>query len=238
MECNIYREAISALLDGEPSPLPQRELERHLAECAACRSWQHRAAELTRTLRVRSVEPTPDLTRLVLQAALSPRHARRWPRILLGGIGLCQIALGTAQAVGMGQHDPRMGADMAGHLFHEGTSWNLALGVGFVWVAWRLSAASGLLPVLSVFLAVLTGFSILDLAHGAVSVNRLATHSPLVLGLIALVMVWCDPTLRRPRPGDALAAEHTTDTTTVDGTARVDQPNGRYLGPTGYRRAG
>jgi predicted anti-sigma-YlaC factor YlaD len=238
VECTIYREAISARLDGETPPLPEQELESHLAQCVACRAWQRDAAELTRALRVRSVESIPDLTRSVLQAAAPLRRARQWPRVLLGCIGLAQIALGAAQAAGMGQHDPDMGGSMTGHLFNESTSWNLALGLGFLWAAWRMNASSGLLPVLSGFLAVLTGFSINDLAHGAVSVNRLATHGLLVLGLIALVIVRRDHTRQHPRPGKAQAAQHISQPRTTGKADRIDEPHSQYPGPAADRRAG
>ncbi|MFD0919476.1 zf-HC2 domain-containing protein [Saccharopolyspora rosea] len=249
MDCNTYREALSALLDGESSPIPEEQVEAHVAECPACRSWQRRATALTRAMRLRPAEPTPDLARSVLDAAgplLRRRRARRWPRVLLGCVAVCQLALGAAQALGWGHggHEHAAGEWMAGHLFNESTSWNLALGLGMLWTAWRVRASSGLLPVLTAFLVVLTGFSIGDLVGGAVTVDRLATHGLLVLGLVLLLVVHRDHARRpgdRP-PGDTRGSGRAGPPAPFDDPAAEDVPRfpegRRDLGPTGHRRAG
>ncbi|WP_010314741.1 zf-HC2 domain-containing protein [Saccharopolyspora spinosa] len=245
MDCYPYREALSARLDGEPSPIPDEQVERHLDECEACRAWHQRAAELSRAIRVRAVAPTPDLTESVLAAAapLPDRLFPRWPRILLAFVGMCQLVLGTVQVLGLdhGGHLHGMDGMMSGHLFNESTSWNLALGLGFVWTAVRVRAVAGLLPVLAAFLVVLTGFSVVDLVNGDVTVSRLASHILLVLGLVLLLLIRRDQRRSRPRPAglrpvnDDLAA---TDDHVADelGPTRTED-GGRRLGPTGYRRA-
>lgn len=242
VDCDTYREALSALLDGERSPIPEAQVEDHVAECPACRSWQLRATALTRALRLRPAEPTPDLVQSVLDAAgplLRRRRARRWPRVLLGGVAVCQVALGAAQALGWGHgdHQHATGEWMAGHLFNESTSWNLALGLGMLWTAWRVRASSGLLPVLTAFLLVLTGFSTGDLVGGAVTVERLATHGLLVLGLVLLVVVHRDRARRpggRP-PGDVHDAGHAGGPVPADDAFPEERGE---PAPTGRRRAG
>ncbi|MFC7342300.1 zf-HC2 domain-containing protein [Saccharopolyspora griseoalba] len=225
MDCDDYREALSARLDGEDSPVPAERLDAHLAGCAGCRSWHQRAVELNRTLRVRAVTPIPDATGAVLAAA-PPRRDRR--RIALAGIGACQLLLGISQAAGLG------GAHLAasaGHLFNESTAWNLAMGLGLAWTAWRTSAAAGMLPVLSAFLLVLTGFSVHDLLLGTVTAGRLATHGLLLAGLVALVAV------RRGehRPGPARAVPGPVGSAApASGAEPVARPGD--LGPTAYRR--
>ncbi|WP_406690604.1 zf-HC2 domain-containing protein [Saccharopolyspora sp. ID03-671] len=202
MDCYTCREALSARLDGEAPPLPDEQLVGHLAECADCRFWQHRATELTRALRVRAVEPTPDLTVPVLNAVLPlrDRFLRRWPRILLASVALGQIALGSAQMFGVGhaEYDHLM----ARHLFNESSAWNLALGLGMLWTAWRVRASSGLLPVLAAFLTVLSGFSIPELINGNVPISRLVSHGLLVFGLALLLVVQSDFSRWSPRPGN------------------------------------
>lgn len=247
MDCKTYREALSARLDGEQGPVSDEALDRHLEECAACRSWQQCAGELSRTLRVRSVQPTPDLTDAVLRAAAPLRDRfllRRWPRVLLGLVALCQLALGIVEVFGVGLmtmgHD--MGGSMSQHLFNESTSWNLALGVGMLWAAWRTRASAGLITPMSVFLVVLTGFSVHDLINGDVSISRLISHGLLVAGLVLLLLVERDRRRWQPGPQSAQTADDSEktrdDSVTEAGPSATPTGERRGLWPTGFRRAG
>jgi predicted anti-sigma-YlaC factor YlaD len=116
------------------------------------------------------------------------------------------------------------------HMSHEAAAWNLAIGVGFVWVALRSSRSAGLVPMLAAFVAVLTLLSSIDLAEGRVDLMRVLSHLLVVAGL-GLVMLLdrirtggggSSPTQRYPRGrllggGDAnadlapLADEHHSD---------------------------
>ncbi|MFJ3792643.1 zf-HC2 domain-containing protein [Kitasatospora sp. NPDC090091] len=46
MRCAHFRTALSARLDGEPTGVPDRRLDKHVARCAACREWLERAEQL------------------------------------------------------------------------------------------------------------------------------------------------------------------------------------------------
>ncbi|MGW1681129.1 zf-HC2 domain-containing protein [Saccharopolyspora sp. NPDC002376] len=187
-------------MDAEEPQIPAAELDEHLACCAECREWQRGAVELTRRLRIRPAEPVPDLVSGVLAA--QPTR-RRWPRLLLGCVAVCQLLLGLVQATGLVAfgHDDH-GASMSAHLFNESTAWNMALGVGLLLSAVRPRTASGLLPVLSAFLVVLTGFSVVDLLNDSVPAARLLSHGFLVAGLVLLIVVRHDHR-NAPRPGTA-----------------------------------
>lgn len=228
VECSVCREALSARLDGEESPVAEADVRRHLAECAECRAWESRAVALSRELRVRAVPRTPDLTASVMRALPAPA-VRRWPRVLLGVVAVAQIALGVLQLLSAGGHEA-----MAGHLFHESTAWNLALGAGFGWAAWRSRAGAGILPVLGAFLAVLTFVSVHDLITGTVSAGRLVSHLPLVAALVLLLVIRHDHRDSEPGPGHGVRpGEDTVDTDDPDEPAPP-----RELGPTAYREAG
>ncbi len=178
VECTIYREAISARLDGETLPLPEYQLESHLAQCVACRAWQRDAAELTRALRVRSVESIPDLTRSVLR-----------PRRHCGAPGSGHGSCSAVSAWPRSPSAPPRPREWASTTHIWARPWQATCSTkappgpcSGPWIplgaAWRMNAASGLLPVLSGFLAVLTGFSINDLANGAVSVYSTRNTQP------------------------------------------------------------
>lgn len=193
VDCQTCREAVSARIDGEPEPVPTEDTDRHLRECAACRSWQARAIEVTRAVRVREATPTPDLTASILAAAPAPISTRGWwSRLALGVVAIAQLTLGLAQVLGMDTTTPHTDHNpgaLAGHLFNESTAWNLAIGIGLFWAVFRTRAATGLIPVLAGFVLVLVGFSTHDLITGAAPASRIAGHGLLVAGLVLLVVV-------------------------------------------------
>lgn len=91
-------------------------------------------------------------------------------------------------------------------MLNESTSWSIALGVIMVGAALWPSAAAGLAGVLTAFVAILTGYVIVDALSGAVSTTRILTHLPVVIGAVLAIMVWRSASGPRPRP-DAVAAE-------------------------------
>ncbi|GAA2658674.1 zf-HC2 domain-containing protein [Actinosynnema pretiosum subsp. pretiosum] len=186
--CETCREALSARMDGEVEHVPAAEVDAHLAGCADCARWQARAQALTRALRVRPAEASPDLVGAVL-ADVPPRRVAVWQRTGLAGVALVQVWLGLAQLLGSGGGGGVDGHAGSGHLFTESAAWNLALGVGLLVAALREARVGALLPALGGFVAVLAAFSAYDLATGVATVERVATHLPVVAGLVLLHLV-------------------------------------------------
>ncbi|MDF0528737.1 hypothetical protein P0W64_02805 [Tsukamurella sp. 8F] len=58
VDCALLREQLSASLDDAGHLAP--DLQAHLADCPACRSWYDGAARVTRGLRVRPAAPDPE----------------------------------------------------------------------------------------------------------------------------------------------------------------------------------
>ncbi|MGF2944218.1 zf-HC2 domain-containing protein [Mycobacterium sp. Lab-001] len=212
MNCDVAREALSARIDGEREPVPASRVDEHVASCAGCRDWYSRAVEQTQQLRrlvgrsqvVAAPTPrdrTPTRTRLQVWAAVAG------PRWALGVVGALQIGLGAAQGFGAD-----VGMPTHGHLLHESTAWTAALGVAMIVAALRPAAASGLAAVLAVFSSVLAGFVINDLTSGAVTLLRILTHLPVLVGTALALLVWRaalrpEPSPRSdavPAPGDDL----------------------------------
>lgn len=192
--CTQCREALSARLDGEDSEADRGGIEAHQGSCAGCRRFADDAARITRLARTAVATEQPDLVEAVLAAAPRPRRPRLVTalRVLLGLVGLAQAELALASMLGAHTTDPGaqgvvlQGASLA-HFAHESAAWNLALGVGFLWVAWRSSRTSGMVPVVSTFVAVLVVVVVMDTMAGAVDVVRLAGHGLVVLGLILMI---------------------------------------------------
>ncbi|RLP94723.1 hypothetical protein EAD89_03555 [Micromonospora sp. BL4] len=193
MGCEQWREILSAQLDGEETPAEQAEADAHLDGCATCRRWYDQAAAVTRRTRLTltALGPGPDLTHVILATLPAPRRLRdRLVLTLRAGlalIGALQLVLGLAQ-IGRGPsaahaHD----AVASGHLWHEAAAWNIAVGAGFLFVAARRTAPTGLLPTLSAFVGTLVLLSVNDLMTGRVEPTRLVSHGFLLAGYLIVV---------------------------------------------------
>lgn len=204
VECELAREALSARIDGEREPVPAARVDEHLDGCADCRSWLENmtmVAERLRRLAQRPAEVPPQTRR----RPAGRRSVRvGWQRWALLGVGAIQVLVGLAQAFGLPlglAHGH--GMESAGHLLNESTAWSVTLGVVMIGAAAWPSAAAGLAGVLSVFVAVLTGFVVADAAAGAVTVTRVLTHAPLVLGAVLAILLWRSTTGPRSAPRGA-----------------------------------
>ncbi len=245
MDCTQCKDALSARLDGEGSEAERDVIDVHLASCAACHRFADDAARVTRLARTAVATAAPDFVEAVLAAA--PRSRRRQLstalRVLLGLVGLAQAEMAIVSMLGADSSEhPVQGVVLQGaslaHLAHESAAWNLALGVGFLWVARRSSRASGMVPTLVTFVAVLTVLVVLDAMAGGVDTARLLGHGLVVLGLI--VMIALDrlpgpaggtvpgvPAVWRRRPGRARTLDPTIGTG-VDGLPPDLRPTARY----------
>jgi predicted anti-sigma-YlaC factor YlaD len=222
VDCLTCREALSARMDGEDEPVPAEETDQHLATCAECRSWQGRVGQLSRTLRVREAPPVPDLSAAILDAAVPPLPTRGWwARVALIGVAVAQLGLALSQVIGV---EVTLGVTGhgEGHLLNESTAWNLALGLGLMWAAFRARVTTGLIPVLAGFVLILAPYSVHDLATGAVGVSRVAEHGLLVIALGLLIVI--NRRYHDPTPGHGATLGHTDGAHAA--TGEPDAPEG------------
>jgi predicted anti-sigma-YlaC factor YlaD len=205
MDCEVAREALSARLDGEREPVPSARVDQHLDECSACRDWFDRvgrqAAELRRLVEARPV--IAPVGPIGLQTTAPRRRfalsRQRWALLC---VGVAQIVLAVVQGTGLdvGLHG---GMAATSHLLHESTSWSFALGVIMVIAALWPAAAAGLAGVLTVFVALIAVYVTVDAVSGTVTVGRILTHLPVLLGAFLATIVW----RTTPAPGPAPQAE-------------------------------
>lgn len=202
MDCTQCNEALSARLDGEESVAERGVIDVHLASCAACRWFADEAARVTRLARTAVATQEPDVLEAVLAAAprLRGPHLVTVLRVLLGLVGLAQgevafVEMLGAHASGHGSQGIVLQGASVTHFAHESAAWNLALGVGFLWVAKRSSRTSGMVPTLATFMAVLTVLVVMDAMAGGVNVARLLAHGLILIGLVLVILLD-----RLPRP--------------------------------------
>ncbi|MEU3628048.1 hypothetical protein BS329_39750 [Amycolatopsis coloradensis] len=235
MKCETCREALSARLDGETEPTPPEALDRHVTGCAACRSWLARAERLHRTMLLRPAPGVPDLTAVILERTPAPPGEGWAARIALALVAVAQLGLAFAQLLGVEDHAAGHGTEsLVGHLSHESSAWNLAVGVGLGWAAVRTKAASGQLPALTGFVALLLALSAGDLVTGQVTAGRVLTHGLVVLGLVLLFVVHRQHR-RRNRPSPATTADTSGSFSTESGHETGEAPE-RPRQHRGFRR--
>ncbi|HEY2765000.1 MAG TPA: zf-HC2 domain-containing protein [Pseudonocardiaceae bacterium] len=234
MDCTNWREALSARLDGEESVAERAAIDAHLDSCAGCRQFADHAARVTRLARTTVAADAPDVVDAVL--AVAPRsnrpHRVTALRVLLGMVGLAQLAVSSGWMLAMhtgpaANADVRMEGASLQHFAHESAAWNLALGVGFCWVAWRSSRTSGVVPTLTTFVVVLTALVMFDVVNGSVDSSRLLMHGLVMAGLVLVIVLdrWRPPaggtvpggtSWLRHRPGRAPKADPAAGPVTGD----------------------
>jgi predicted anti-sigma-YlaC factor YlaD len=227
VDCDVAQEALSARIDGEREPVPAVRVDEHLATCEDCRTWYVQAVEQTQQLRrlagrsqvaaVAAASDRPALSR-------APRRlpsTSTWLRWTLALVGLMQVGLAVAQAAGVnvGTSAAAHYAMMGGHLLNESTAWSAALGVIMVVAAARPATAAGLAGVLSVFTAILTAYVVSDAVAGAVSLDRILSHLPVLAGTVLALLVWRDARTSGPEPRSD-AAPVTADVVLPDNASR------------------
>ncbi len=175
VDCEQARDAISEAIDrGEPI---SAEVEAHVDGCAACRRWQEAAHQLRRaTLRpVAEESPLVSLSRLPERFAL-----HRWVRIALAWAALWLIAWNVVDMFAAG-------SGSAIHLERHQAAFDVALGLAFLFVAWRPDRAYGMVPFAAAFTFALSVSAIIDLVNGASTLVRESAH---IVELIGLGLLW------------------------------------------------
>lgn len=221
VDCEEYREALSARLDDEEGPDDAlHPADLHLEFCADCARWYDNAALITRRTRTTAAVTWPDVTDAVLAkvpAGASVRSTRL--RVALGAVGAAQ---GTA-ALFPFTYDGE----------YRTAAWNLALAVAFCAIATRRTRPAGLVPLLATFTGALTWGYVSGLAAGAADVLSLLLSAT---GLVLVVLLGGTPPRRGgpvPPAGASARARH-PDETGDDGT--VDGMRPQFAAPYRQRR--
>jgi predicted anti-sigma-YlaC factor YlaD len=176
VECETARLAISEAIDDGQSV--DAAVEAHLAECAGCRRWQEGAHRLRRaTLRPVSGE-VPGAVGL---ARLPERFAfHRWIRFALAWTAVVLIAWYVVDMFAAG-------SGSAIHLERHQAAFDVALGLAFLFVAWRPDRAYGMVPFAAAFTFALSTAAVIDLANGASTMLRESAH---FVELFGLALLW------------------------------------------------
>lgn len=197
MDCSVAREALSARLDGEDGPVGSADVDRHVAGCSGCRSWQDDLATLHRMVRVRAADAVPDLSAAIVDAHLpAARRQRQRARVAVAGplaepispvrwglfvVALTQLVL-AAPPLLLGED-----AGATVHVARELGSFDVALAIGLLVAAWQPARAWGLFPVAAALGLVMLGTAVLDLVDGSASLGGEVHH---LLDLAGVALLW------------------------------------------------
>jgi predicted anti-sigma-YlaC factor YlaD len=198
--CSEVRDAVSAGLDGEDPGLSQTVIDSHLQGCDQCRGFAARVGALHRSMRVTAAPAVPDLSVPILAAIGADEGETTGvsdkrdllPRFVLALAGALQLAL-SLPALVLGD-DAGLPVHAARHI----GSFGAALAVGFLYVAWKPSRVTGLLPVMTALVVCLVGSSVADAMAGTTPALTEAPHLAEIVGVAAMWLL-AHPTPHRSR---------------------------------------
>ncbi|MGX6607741.1 hypothetical protein ACWKSP_37285 [Micromonosporaceae bacterium Da 78-11] len=156
----------------------------------------------------------------------------RWALV---AVAVLQIGLGVAQIAGIHAVDLVNG----GHVGNESAAWNIAWGAAFLGVARAGRCHTGVLTMLSAFLAVLSLLTVSDLLGGRVGLGRLGTHAVLVTGFLLVLHLTRRTGQATPISAERLGTFPVRATTTSMSTPprnghHANHPHARF--PSAYSR--
>jgi hypothetical protein len=231
VDCERYREALSARLDDEEGPEDARQpTDLHLEHCADCARWYDNAALITRRTRTTAAVAWPDVTDAVLaRVPADPSVSSSRLRTALGAVGAAQ-GVSALYALASGGGYPT-------------AAWQLALAASFGAVALRRVPPAALVPLLGTFTGVLSWGYVAGTVDGGTA--GMLSYLLSVAGLVLVVLLGRMPPPRRgPVPPSGASAwvrgqRHTGDESDDDGgtadegrAAEVIRPAFRRIQPT------
>lgn len=192
MSCERWREAISAVVDGEEPATGRELLDAHLRRCENCRAFQENATVLRRHDRIDTATSQPDLARQIVKAnAIADRRAS-WgvARLCLAAVAVFVLTSAFRPLV-LGEQ----GATAEHEARHLG-AFTAAYGIALLVVAIRPARARSILPVAGFVAGALAITAVIDVADGRVPLTGESVHIPEVLG-VGLVWLLAVPGARR-----------------------------------------
>ena len=200
--CDPFLEALSAVADGEASPIEQRLVDQHLRWCGECRAF----ADALSVTGHDHTASTPSLRARIGDIAAVSDLVARWSflRVVLGVLAIEVIVLSARDLVVPGP---------AGHDTRHLAAFTLAYGVLLTVVTIRPSRAPAALPAAAVLGGALAITAVVDLAAGRVPLVGEVLHLP---ELVSVFVLW---RMARPRRVPALRIRRR-------GAARTPRPVG------------
>jgi predicted anti-sigma-YlaC factor YlaD len=214
MDCSRWREALSAMADGEPGGIDERLVAAHVARCADCRAYQEMIDAAPAVGRDAEPQLMPDLAKPISKLAAAADRAARWNvlRVVLAIVAVQVIAFALPALV-LGEEQ-----DAATHAARHLGAFGVAYGVALMVVVMRPSRARSILPVALVLAGAQVLGAIVDLATGRIPLIGESRHLPEV---ISVFLIWflAAPTTQRDEAASEPAGRPRLEI--VDGKRRI-----------------
>ncbi|MDO5669621.1 MAG: zf-HC2 domain-containing protein [Corynebacterium sp.] len=203
--------ALSARIDGEPSPLDEDIVDSHLAVCAECQRFHDEALVLSRRLRFVEPEdggmtPPADLSEVII-AGVEPEWRRAAnartvglaiARVLLVVAGVLWVVwgvqlLGTAGGLTPVAVDGVVSPDAdpeTASLLIDAAAVRFSFALGLLTVAWKPRLVSPLLVVFGALWTFLFGFLMRDFVLDTVGAGQVMGLALLLFTLVSLAWAW------------------------------------------------
>jgi predicted anti-sigma-YlaC factor YlaD len=196
VDCSRWREAISALADGEQADIDERLVTAHIARCPACQSYRETIQSSLGIVLVSDAAEMPDLSKPISRLNAAADRAAHWSvlRIVLAVVA-AQVVAFALPALILGKENG-VATHSARHLGAFGVAYGVAL---FVVVA-RPARARAILPVALVLAGAQVLGAVVDLATGRIPLVGEARHLPQI---ISVFLIWF-LAVPSTRPGDTV----------------------------------
>ena len=201
MDCSRWRDALSAMADGESADIDERLVAAHVARCPRCQSYQEMLDSSPGFVRIDAAADMPDMSKTISKLNAAADRAAHWSilRIVLAIVAV-QVIVFALPALLLGEE-----YGVATHSARHLGAFGVAYGVALLVVVVRPARARSILPVAMVLAGAQVLGAIVDLATGRIPLVGEARHLPQI---ISVFLIWflAVPIDRRGRtktkPGD------------------------------------
>jgi predicted anti-sigma-YlaC factor YlaD len=183
MDCSRWRDALSAMADGESADIDGRLVAAHVARCPDCRSYQQMIVGSSSFARFDVAQAMPDMSKKISKLNAAADRAAHWSilRVVLAIVAVQVIAF-ALPALLLGEE-----SGVATHSARHLGAFGVAYGVALLVVVARPARARSILPVAMVLAGAQVLGAIVDLATGRIPLVGEARHLPQI---ISVFLVW------------------------------------------------
>jgi predicted anti-sigma-YlaC factor YlaD len=194
MDCSRWRDALSAMADGEPSAIDRRLVAAHVARCPGCRSYKETIESSPSMVRLSESADMADLSKTISKLNAAADRAAHWSllRIVLAIVAVQVIAFALPALILGDEQD--VGIHSARHL----GAFGVAYGVALLVVVVRPARARSILPVALVLAGAQVIAALVDLATGRIPLAGETRHLPQIISVF-LIWLLAVPSTRRGR---------------------------------------
>jgi predicted anti-sigma-YlaC factor YlaD len=214
VDCSRWREAISALADGEQAGIDERLVTAHVARCPACQSYRDTTQSSPGIALVSNTAEMPDLSKTISKLNAAADRAAHWSilRIVLAVVAVQVVAFALPALILGEEHG--VATHAARHLGAFGVAYGVAL---FVVVA-RPARARSILPVALVLAGAQVLGAVVDLATGKIPLVGEVRHLPQIISVFLIWLLAVPSTRGSDTVGEAAGAPRLK---IVDGNRRA-----------------